>query len=122
MAAWMGCNGEAIHSTRPWRIAGEGPTSATYGHFKEGADFTADDVRFTQSKDGKQLYVIALGIPSKPLHIRALAGESRAIADVRLLGRAESIAWKHADTGLVIQPAATWPTDHAAVFRVTFIN
>ncbi len=122
MAAWMGCNGEAIHSTRPWRIAGEGPTSATYGHFKEGADFTADDVRFTQSKDGKQLYVIALGIPAKPLHIRALAGERRAIADVRLLGRAESIAWKHEDTGLVIQPAATWPTDHAAVFRVTFVN
>jgi alpha-L-fucosidase len=122
MAVWMANNGEAIHGTRPWRIAGEGPTTATYGHFKEGADFTAEDVRFTQSKDGRQLYAIALGLPTQPIHLTTLAGEARPITDVRLLGSEETISWALRENGLVIQPARTWPSADAVAFRITFAH
>jgi alpha-L-fucosidase len=120
MAKWMACNGEAIHRTRPWRTAGEGPTAAKYGHFQEGADFTADDVRYTQSKDGRELYAIALGLPTGPLRLTALAAESRPITAVQLLGSQEPVAWSRGEAGLVIQPARTWPTAHAVAFRLTF--
>jgi len=122
MATWMSCNGEAIYATRPWRTAGEGPTRATYGHFKEGAAFTAEDVRFTQSKDGRRLYIIALGAPTGPLRITALAGEQRVITDLQLLGSPEHVTWSLQDGGLVIQPSCTWPSAHAVVFRITFAS
>ena len=77
---WMTVNRECIFSTRPWKIFGEGPASAgaklTAQGFNEGKGrpFTAEDVRFTQSKDGKTIYAIVLGWPptqprsATPLH------------------------------------------------------
>ena len=44
---WMGTNAEAIHGTRPWTMFGEGPTEVAAAHFKENADYTAADIRFT---------------------------------------------------------------------------
>ena len=47
-----------------WRVYGEGPTrQARRGGLSERQDrpFTASDVRFTRSKDGKTLYAIAFG-------------------------------------------------------------
>ena len=68
--AWLKINGEAIYATRPWNIFGEGPSTVTEekGHFGGQSDvqrkpFTAEDIRFTQSKDGKTLYAIVLEIP-----------------------------------------------------------
>lgn len=52
---WLDTNGEAIYETRPWDVYGEGP------HWGEG--FTAEDVRYTQSKDGDTVYAIVLGWP-----------------------------------------------------------
>jgi alpha-L-fucosidase len=64
IASWMKVNGEAIFETRPWRLYGEGETKVAGGHFKEDFTFDARDIRFTQSKDGKTLYAIVLGIPN----------------------------------------------------------
>jgi alpha-L-fucosidase len=70
IGAWLKVNGEAIYATRPWKIYGEGPSteSSEKGHFDGQADvskkpFTPEDIRFTQSKDGKTLYAIVLEIP-----------------------------------------------------------
>ncbi len=122
MAAWMACNSEAIHHTRPWRVAGEGPTSAAYGHFKEGNVFTADDVRYTQSKDSQRLYAISLGHPSQPLRLGALAREPRVIVDIQVLGSEESVVWTRSAEGVVIAPLNRWPSAHAVAFRLTFAS
>jgi len=61
----MRANGDAIYSTRPWKVFGEGPTQTPVGHLSDlgFTGFTAEDIRFTQAKDGSALYVILFGWP-----------------------------------------------------------
>ena len=75
IGAWLKTNGEAIYGTRPFRVYGEGPFQKpkSKSHFNDSEyNFVAQDIRFTQSKDGKTVYAIALGAPSEPLRIKAL--------------------------------------------------
>ena len=64
VGVWLKVNGEAIYSTRPWKIYGEGPTKVSEGafHDTETKPFTAEDFRFT--KKGDVLYAIELGWPA----------------------------------------------------------
>jgi alpha-L-fucosidase len=57
---WLALNGEAIYSTRPWNVFGEGPTEAVEGYFADTkrVPFSGQDFRFTSS--GNTLYAIAL--------------------------------------------------------------
>jgi hypothetical protein len=64
----------------PLEIFGEGPAiqSVEKGHFDGQADvakkpFTAEDIRFTQSKDGKMLYAVVLEIPNNAKAVRCSA-------------------------------------------------
>jgi alpha-L-fucosidase len=118
LAAWMAVNGEAIHGTRPWRVYGEGKATVTGGAFKEDFGFGADDIRFTQSKDGKTLYALALGVPAGEVTIRSLGRTARSVASVRLLGSDEKLVWKQDADALVIQKPAVWPCRHAIVFKI----
>jgi alpha-L-fucosidase len=98
IGAWLKVNGEAIYATRPWKIYGEGPSTQTSekGRFDGQADvsnkpFTAEDIRFTQSKDGRKLYAIVLEIPQDgKITIKSLATGSPnwpgKIGSVRLVG------------------------------------
>ena len=98
IGAWLKVNGEAIYATRPWTIYGEGPStqSSEKGRFDGQADvskqaFTAEDIRFTQSKDGKTLYALVLQIPADgKVTITALGTDAAnwpgKIASVRLVG------------------------------------
>jgi alpha-L-fucosidase len=84
IGAWLKVNGGAIYATRPWKIYGEGPSTAVAekGQFDGQADvqkkpFSAEDIRFTQSKDGKTLYAIVLEIPKNgKVTIKSLATNS----------------------------------------------
>ncbi|MEO7101131.1 MAG: alpha-L-fucosidase [Luteolibacter sp.] len=81
---WLKVNGESIYATRPWKIYGEGPSTqaAEKGQFdgqKDVSDkpFTPEDIRFTQSKDGKTVYAILLALPSDgKVTIKSLASTS----------------------------------------------
>jgi alpha-L-fucosidase len=98
IGAWLTVNGEAIYATRPWKVYGEGPSTvaAEKGTFGGQSDvqkaaFTAADIRFTQSKDGKTLYAIVLAIPADgKVTVTSLAIGSRQwpgdIRSVRLVG------------------------------------
>jgi alpha-L-fucosidase len=86
IGAWLRVNGEAIYATRPWTIYGEGPSTLTAenapfdkGGMKDVSNkpFTPEDIRFTQSKDGKTLYAIVLEIPKDGrVTIKSLATSS----------------------------------------------
>ena len=116
---WLRLNGEAIYGTRPWKTYGEGPTKqAKAGGFSENADkpFTAQDIRFT-TKAGV-LYAIALGAPNGQVKIAALNSAAGKITSVNLLGSDEKLAWQQSADGLVIQPAKSWPCQHAVTFKI----
>jgi alpha-L-fucosidase len=84
IGGWLKINCEAIYATRPWKIYGEGPSTAAVekGQFDGQKDvstkpFTAEDIRFTQSKNGKILYAIVLEIPKDGnVNIKSLANNS----------------------------------------------
>ncbi|MFO1511826.1 MAG: alpha-L-fucosidase [Verrucomicrobiota bacterium] len=98
IGAWLKVNGEAIYATRPWKTYGEGPSTqvAEKGQFDgqkdvSGKPFTPEDIRFTQSKDGKTVYAIVLEIPKDgKVTIKSLASGSDKhpgkIGSVRLVG------------------------------------
>ena len=98
IGAWLKVNGDAIYATRPWKVFGEGPSTMVEekGHFGGQTDvqkkpFTSEDIRFTQSKDGKTLYAIVLEIPADgTVTIKSLASNSAnrpgKIGSVRLAG------------------------------------
>jgi len=116
---WLRVNGEAIYNTRPWLTFGEGPTRNSGGGFSENKDkpYTAQDIRFTRSKDGKTVYAILLGRPEDDVTIRSmhLAGEGR----VDLLGSAAGVAHRINDAHqLVIAPPQSDVGGHAFVFRL----
>ncbi len=126
IGSWLKMNGEAIYATRPFRIHGEGPTVKTSENrrqiHKHGYNYTAEDIRFTRSKDWKTLYIIALAWPKNgELIVKSLRkGEFDAsnIQLVSLIGSTVSNDWKQNSRGLEIALPTHAPSEHAHVFRV----
>lgn len=90
--AWMKVNKESIIATRPWKKFGEGPIAESKIEinaqgFNDG-NYTkagSNEIRFTQSKDGKTIYATALAWPEDMvMTIRSLASEK--IRKVELIG------------------------------------
>ncbi|HOK66437.1 MAG TPA: alpha-L-fucosidase [Anaerohalosphaeraceae bacterium] len=134
IAAWMDVNGEAIYATRPWKVFGEGPAMSEAvpirgAGFNEGRGrpLTAEDVRYTVSKDGRTLYVFLMGRPAagqtvvlKTLRLKNPSGQGR----VSLLGWAGPIDWNIDSAGRL---TVNWPEmeterpfdAYACVFKVS---
>jgi alpha-L-fucosidase len=121
IGAWLKINGEAIYTTRPWEQFGEGPTKTPEGHL---ADYKFDgfgdnDVRFTQSKDGKTLYIISLGWPeSGQLKVKALKRGADEVKRVRMLGHRGRLEFEQSSQGLTITLPEDRPSEHAFALRV----
>ena len=117
----MGTNREAIHGTRPWKVFGEGPTQTAAGAFKESADYTAADIRFTAK--GNVLYAITLGEPRGPVTITSLgrsAGHAaRGIRSAHLLGVPKALKFEQTDSALIVDVPDRLPTRHASVIKLT---
>jgi len=81
--------GESIYATRSWDTFGEGPTQMGGGTFQTPRVGTAQDVRFTRSKDNRVLYATFLGWPGSTATITTL-GSNRinlsTLTSVQLLG------------------------------------
>ena len=130
IASWMDVNKEAIFATRPWKTFGEGPasegTTLSGQGFNEGRGkpFTAEDVRYTVSKDGHTLYAIVLGWPGGTATLKSLGTDpkllDRPIVGVTLLGRG-NVNWKQTAAGLEITGIPSAPAADvadAAVFKI----
>lgn len=129
IADWMKINGEAIFSTRPWKIFGEGPAiesaaPLTAQGFNEGKGkpFTAEDIRFTMK--GKILYAFLLGTPGeKSSLIKSLGASSlhlagKKISDVSLLGGNGKLEWSQTGEGLTVEMTNQPPLENAVVLKI----
>jgi alpha-L-fucosidase len=98
---WLEVNGEAIYETRPWDVAEEG------------------DVRFTQSKDGENIYAITLSHPQDgKLNIKSLNLKSIKVNSIQMLGYRGKLKWKQTEMGLTIIIPEDLPCEHAWSFKI----
>jgi alpha-L-fucosidase len=120
--SWMQLNSEAIYSTRPWRIHGEGPTAAgnekAYGPLPT---YVPGDIRFTAKAE--TIYAIALAWPTDgKLLIRSLASNSPQfagkIARIGLLGSEPNLRWTQRPDGVEVELPQKPPCDYAYVFKI----
>ena len=123
MADWMKINQLAIFGTRPWTIAGEGPTRMRGGGFSEGGEskLGASDFRFTTK--GSTLYAIAMAWPDRGTYtVRTLASNAPGIVGnvtgVHLLGWKEPLKWTCDSDGLHVTLPPQKPCEHAYALKI----
>jgi alpha-L-fucosidase len=119
LGAWLKVNGEAIFSTRPWHVFGEGPTRLQKGgHFvRMKGGYKAADIRFTQSKDGQTLYAIALGAPAGKVELKSVNFDNDE-GSVELLGHGK-LRFTVLNKKMTIETPAKMPTDWAHAFKLS---
>lgn len=125
VAEWMHINSEAIYSTRPWKVFGEGPAlesvaalSAQGFNEGKGKPFEARDIRFTAK--GKTLYAIMLGWPAdKTALVKTLAanGQVGNVSQVSLLGN-DRLNFQQTSEGLKVQLPEQPPCKEAFVLKI----
>ena len=127
IAAWMKINGEAIYSTRPWKVYGEGPNKVESGSFK-GKSISAlgpRDIRFTRDKANTTIYAILMGWPEGDTPIASLGSASQTapgkIEHVALLGTDAKVNWRQRPEALhVTLPAQPGPASmYGAALKVS---
>lgn len=119
---WLRINGEAIYNTRPWLEFGEGPTvmPRSGSHQKVVLNYTAEDIRYTRSKDGKALFVIALGWPENgKIQPGILEVEDLGYGKVEMLGNQGSLKFDVDGKQLTIHVPGKKPCDYAYAFKLT---
>jgi len=124
---WLKVCGEAIYETRPWHIFGERQTRPAKESARKGSSkYSSLDIRFTQSKDGKILYAIALGWPKESeLTLQTVKVNGRtATAGVKMLGYKGTINYRVNDQNkLIIElpklSEKDLPCKYAYAFRIS---
>jgi alpha-L-fucosidase len=102
IGSWMKVNNEAIYGTRMYKTFGEG-----------------DNIRFTQSKDGKTQYIFLFNFPEDKLMLTKISlGKN---AKLQLLGSKKKIDWEKTSDGVKIKIPSSEKavTDYVWVLRVT---
>ncbi len=137
---WMAVNQEGLFASRPWKVAGEGPSTQKAGAPKaqdinaaeakfapnEGKqpDLGAQDVRYTVK--GKSLYAFVQGWPGAQAELRSLGTSSAQnpdkVAAVRMLGHDALLTFTQAPEGLRVTLPGEKPAtaDTGITLKVTF--
>lgn len=127
LGAWLKTNGEAIYSTRPWSVFGEGPDVRMTDR-ADRSPYGPENIRYTQSKDGRTLYAIQMGFPGGGDELLLTSfdtsgpGASRKVKDVSVLGSDEPMEWSRDEHGLRISAPARAPSDLAVVYKIGFAD
>ena len=130
ITAWMNVNGEGIFHTRPWKINGEGPSmevNVKRPAFNEKLQpgLGAEDIRLTTK--GKTMFAFVMGWPEQQVTIASLGTGSpqqpEKVADVRMLGRNESLQFTQDAAGLHVSVAGEKPAtaDLGITLKINFV-
>ncbi len=129
IGSWLKTNGEAIYATRPWLEYGEGPNRLdAEGIFQKSLPFTSKDIRYTRSKDNKNLYLTLLdwpeGLSFSPdiLEIKGITNgtnNTQANAKVELLGHKGELKYEINNKKITIHAPSTKPGKYAYSFKLT---
>lgn len=115
---WLKINGESIYETRPWHTAGEGPTVIKESKgFLKNLKYTAEDIRYTQTKDEKVLYAIVLDRPGESVLLKSIPNE-QGITAASLLGSDEKVSFKQTSEGLTVSFPDSTKEAHAYVYKL----
>ena len=127
---WLRINGKAIYNTRPWYVAGEGPTKSNLdmskgGHFNETGEarLCAHDIRFTAGAGA--IYATCLGVPGDVVILNIFKERVHApeIREVRLLGYDQPLQWRMDwDEGLIIETPMPMPSEYANSFEIRLVQ
>ena len=129
ITAWMDVNSEGIHATRPWKVFGEGPSTTVDVSARGGRPaavaskpYTPEDIRFTQSKDGKTLYAIVLAPPTNgQVTVKSLASNSPQwagkVGSVRLVGGGK-LKFTRDENGLHVTLPGKLPSQIAFALKI----
>jgi len=128
IGTWLKVNGTAIFATRPWKTYGEGPSTVASAagagrrSTTPAKSYTAQDIRFTQSKDGGTVYAIVLAFPvDGQITIKSLATNSAnwpgRISTVELLGAGPQ-AFTRDEEGLHLTLPAEKPCNIAFALKI----
>lgn len=132
---WLKVNGEAIYSTRPFAVSGEGDTvmededyniERVKQQIRDGIEMesgsyklTGNDVRFTQTDEA--VYVIGFGAPEGgKLRLRTLrqGGPMGEIRSARLLGAAGDLAFERDENSIAFTLPERLPFEEGFVIRL----
>lgn len=127
ITGWMQTNGEAIYSTRPWKVYGEGPDMVKAGSFEGNSvsKLGEKDIRFTRNKAGNVVYAMVLGWPAGEVTVQSLGLNSSTqpgkVRNVELLGTDRKLKWKQTAQALQVElPQEYHPAaDFAAALKVS---
>ena len=119
---WLAINGQAIDSTRPWKIFGEGPTEVSEGEFTDTRrrahpqEFASPPAA-TRSTRLQWAGPITLGDQIAGYISAQAPGH---IASVELLGCADVLVWSQDHASLTVAAPAEPPCDHAYALKIEF--
>lgn len=125
---WLRHCGDAIHGSRRWRVSSEGDLEKLYDRSRAGhrrwtfTSCTAEDLRYTTSKDGETIYAFTLGRPGDRVRFPALgkrAGNLNAAPrSVRLLGVNRPAAFEWTEDALEITVRERPPVELAYAWQI----
>lgn len=121
---WIGKHQEAIYGTRAYSIFGYGKADFQKGEFGGQAatmKYDENDIRFTLSKDKKNLYAFALGLPTPDSKIEIQHITDSKIKRVSVVGSGAEVKWSLANDVLTLTtPGSSDMDETATIFKIEF--
>lgn len=99
MGKWMDINKDAIYSTK------------SLAPYKQG-----EDIRFTQSKDGKIAYAIFKKQANNTLNLKAI--QPKAGSKIYILGQEKPVSWTQTKEGIAVTLPENLPGQYAWVLKI----
>lgn len=119
---WIAKHEEAIYGTRAHTTYGYGDAEFEKGHFggqSATIAYTEKDIRFTVSKDKKNLYVFSLGLPEPGSNLEIRTPIESGVKRVSVLGSGKELKWKKTDNLLTLTtPGSSEMDELTTVFKV----
>ncbi|MFI3321262.1 MAG: alpha-L-fucosidase [Rikenellaceae bacterium] len=127
LGKWIKLHSEAIYNTRSHYIYGYGTAQTLKGHYggqSAKQKYSADDIRFTKSKDDKTLYLFVLGMPAenKTIVFDHISNKYKnKVKKVSLLSSKYDLDFEIDGEKLTIKtPEANYMDSVATVFKIEF--